>query len=73
MPALSMKGDAPMTQDIIVWALLVGLVGLIWVMALAVLGDDHHAHDNRQERASPEPHDGYEPLEHSSRQSRVTA
>ena len=26
-----------MTQEIIVWALLVALVGLIWVMVLAIL------------------------------------
>ena len=62
-----------MTQDIIVWALLAGLVGLIWVMAIAILGQDHYAHDNRQGSASPEPLDGYAPHEQSSRPSRVAA
>jgi hypothetical protein len=71
MQALSMKGDAPMTQDIIVWALLAGLVGLIWVMALAIRGNDHLAHDNRQGSASPEQPDGCEPIEGLPRQSRV--
>ena len=68
-----MKGGAPMTQDIIVWALLMGLVGLIWVMALAVLGDNLHAHDKQEGSAQPEPRDGDEPLERSSRRSRVAA
>ena len=62
-----------MTEDIIVWALLAGLAGLIWVMALAIRGDAHLSHDNRQGSAQPEPPDGYAPHEHSSRQSRVAA
>lgn len=62
-----------MTQDIIVWALLAGLVGLIWVMAIAVLGQDHYTRDNRQGNASPELRDGYAPHEQSSRPSRVAA
>jgi hypothetical protein len=32
-----MKGDAAMTQPI-VWTLLMGLVGLIWVMVLDIRG-----------------------------------
>lgn len=62
-----------MTQEIIVWALLVWLVWLIWVMALAILGADHHTLDNRQRNASPEHSDGYEPNERSPQQSRVSA
>ena len=31
-----------MTQDIIMWVLLLGLVGLIWVMVLAILDEGHH-------------------------------
>ena len=62
-----------MTQDIIVWALLAGLVGLVWVMAIAILGQDHYTRDNRQGSASPEPRDGYAPHEQSSRPSRVAA
>ena len=56
--ACVMKGDAAMTQGIIVGVLLAGLVGLIWVIVLDILGDAHHRHDNRQGSASPEPHDG---------------
>jgi hypothetical protein len=62
-----------MTQDIIVWALLMGLVGLIWVMALAVLGDNLDTHDKQEGNAQPEPHDGYEAHKGSSKQSRVAA
>ena len=60
-----------MTQEIIVWVLLLELVGLIWVMLLAILGNKHHTHDNRQENASVEQRDGYAPHERSPRQSRV--
>ena len=67
-----MKGDAAMTQAL-VWTLLIGLVGLIWVMVLAILGDNHHTHDKRQGSASPEDRDGYEPHERSPQQSRVAA
>jgi hypothetical protein len=67
-----MKGNAPMAQDIIV-VLVAGLVGLIWVMVLDTLGDSPHAHDKRKGSASPEPHDGEEPHEDSSRQSKIVA
>jgi hypothetical protein len=56
-----MKGDAAMTQGNFVWVLLLGLAGLIWVMVLDILGDDHHPHDKRQGDPSPELHDGEEP------------
>ena len=50
-----------MTQGVIVGVLLMGLVGLIWVMVLDILGgSDHHPRDNRQGNLSPEPHDGEE-------------
>lgn len=62
-----------MTQEIIVWALLAGLVGLIWVTALAVLAADHHSQNNQQRSDSPEQRDGYELNEHTPRQSRVAA
>ena len=55
-----LRGDAAMTQGIIVGVLLAGLVGLIWVIVLDMLGDPHHTHDNQQGSASPEPHDGEE-------------
>ena len=67
-----MKGDAAMTQAL-VWTLLIGLVGLIWVMVLGIRGNDHHPHDKRIGSPSPEPHDGEEPHERSSRQSKVAA
>jgi hypothetical protein len=40
------------------WTLLIGLVGLIWVIVLDFLGDNHRTHDKRQGSPSPEPHDG---------------
>jgi hypothetical protein len=45
-----MKGDAAMTQEIIVWVLLMGLVGLIWVTVLAIRGDDHHTRQEARKR-----------------------
>ena len=59
-----------MAQEIIA-VLLIGLVGLISVIVLDILGDDHHSHGKRQRSASPEPRDGIAPHERSSRQSRV--
>ena len=50
-----------MTQGIIVGMLLMGLVGLIWVMVLDILGDKHHRHDKRQRNPSPELLDGEKP------------
>ena len=61
-----------MTLEFIV-VLLMGLVGLIWVIVLGIFSDDHHTHDNRQGSPSPDPHDGEEPHERSSRQSKVAA
>ena len=46
-----------MTQEFIV-LLLVGLVGVIWVIVLDIRGDKHHRHDKRVGNPSPEPHDG---------------
>jgi len=50
-----MKGDAAMTQ-VLVWPLLIGLVGLIWVIVLSIRGDDHHRHNKQIGSPSPEPH-----------------
>ena len=61
-----------MTEPI-VWTLLIGLVGLIWVMVLDILGDGHRTDDKRQGIPSPEPRDGEEPHEGSSRQSKLAA
>ena len=71
MPFSSMKGDAAMTQGVIVGMLLMGLGGLIWVIVLDFLGENHHRHDKRVGNPSPEPHDGEEPHERSSRQLKV--
>jgi hypothetical protein len=68
-----MKGDAAMTQGLIVGVLLMGLVGLIWVIVLDILGGDHHPRNNQQGNPSPEPHDGEEPPEGSPRQSKIAA
>ena len=61
-----------MTEGSFVWVLLLGLVGIIWVMVLDRLGNDRHPHDKRQGNPSPEPHHGEEPHERSSRQSKVS-
>ena len=61
-----------MAQEIIA-VLLIGLVGLISVIVLDILGDDHHSLDKRQGSASLEPRDGDEPHERSSRQSKIAA
>jgi len=72
-----------MAQEIILVLLagLIGvlfavLVGFLWMMVRAGLDDDHDTHDthdNRQGSASPEPRDGEEPHEDSSRQSKIVA
>ncbi len=62
-----------MTEDIIVWALLMGMVGLFWVMALAILDDGHHTHDKKRGSALPERLDGYDPHERSRQRSTVSA
>ena len=62
-----------MTEGVIVGVLLIGLVGLIWVMVLDILGGDHHPLDNQQGNPSPEPHDGQELHERSPRQPKVAA
>ena len=53
-----------MTQAI-EWTLVLGLVGLVWVMVLAILDDKHHRHDKRQGSPSSESHDGAVPQEGS--------
>ena len=37
-----------MTIEIILVVLVVGIIGLIWPLTLAILGDDQHAHDAHQ-------------------------
>ena len=57
---------------IMVWTLLMGLLGLLWVMVLSIFGDDLPAHDNRQGQSpSSELHDGEEPLGRSPLRSKA--
>jgi hypothetical protein len=44
-----------MTQELILGALLVGIIGLIWMLTLAILGDDQRAHDDHQSKAVHHP------------------
>lgn len=38
-----------MTENMMVWGLIIGLVGLIWVIALAILlASNHRTHADRQ-------------------------
>ena len=55
---------------VIVWVLLLGLGGLILAM-LDFFGDDHQAGDKQQGNAWPDHHDGEEPHEGSSPQSKA--
>ena len=36
-----------MTQVLVAWSLLVGIVGLLWVMVLAILHDNRNAHNKK--------------------------
>ena len=45
-----------MTLGMIEGVLLMGMVGLVWMM-LDIFSGDHHADDKRQENASPDRHD----------------
>lgn len=62
-----------MTQEIIVWALLAGLIGLIWVIAVDILSTDHHSQDNQQGGAQPEQRNGYNPHEQTAQHSNTPA
>jgi hypothetical protein len=57
-----------MTIEIILVVLVVGIIGLIWPLTLAIFGDDQHAHDAHQgsgvdQSSNPEPTDEA-PLSH---------
>jgi hypothetical protein len=41
------EGRPAMTQGIIVWVMLMGIVGLSWVIVLDILGNEHHPCNNR--------------------------
>jgi hypothetical protein len=62
-----------MTQEIIVWSLLLGLIGLIWVVVLAILDDTHTAENRQNGSASSERSDGSQPRGSSPQQSRAAA
>jgi hypothetical protein len=69
----AMKGGATMTQEIIVWALLAGLVGLIWVIAVGILNTGHHSQHNQQGGAQPEHPNGYKLHEQTAQHSNTPA
>jgi hypothetical protein len=57
-----------MTIEIILVVLVVGIIGLIWPLTLAILDDNRHAHDTHQDSgvdhsSNPEPTDEA-PLSH---------
>ncbi|MDP1769501.1 MAG: hypothetical protein Q8L74_11950 [Nitrospirota bacterium] len=62
-----------MTPEIIVWALLAGLVSLIWVIAVGILRADHHSQDNQQTDAQPEHRNGMTLHEQTSQQPKAAA
>jgi hypothetical protein len=47
-----------MLQGMIELVLLMGLVGLVWVIVLDIRGGNHHPQDKRQGSASPKSHNG---------------
>jgi hypothetical protein len=44
-----------MTQELILGALVIGIVGLIWALACAIGGEERRAHDRQEDKplASP--------------------
>ena len=44
-----------MTQELILGVLLVGIIGLVWALTFAIVGEDQRAHDRKQVKplASP--------------------
>ena len=57
---------------VIVWALLMGTLGLVWAVGLSIFDDDVHPHDDQQGGSlTSESHDGGTP--HSSPQPKVAA
>ena len=75
MTDLLMKGDAAMVSviiEVMIVGLLTGLVGIIWIIVRNCFDDDRYPNDNRQESASPDPHDREEPHDRSSRQPKAS-
>jgi hypothetical protein len=44
-----------MTQELILGALLVGIIGLVWALTCAIIGEDQRAQDKRQDKAVASP------------------
>jgi hypothetical protein len=66
-----------MTQiilEVLIVGLITGLVGIIWIVVRDCFDDNHDSGVNRLEGTHlPEPCDGEQPQEHSSRQSKTAA
>lgn len=56
-----------MTQDLAVWTVLVGFLGLVWVLAFAVIQDDHDSHGVKQDTDTTDPPES-EPHAHKASQ-----
>jgi hypothetical protein len=39
-----------MTQELILGALLIGIIGLIWALTCAIVGEDHRPHSTREDK-----------------------
>jgi hypothetical protein len=48
----------PVILQLLIAGLLIGLVGIIWMVTRDIFGDDHHSHNKRQESGSLDHHDG---------------
>ena len=44
-----------MTLELILGVLFVGILGLIWALTIAILGDDQPVHNNQPEEAVASP------------------
>jgi hypothetical protein len=44
-----------MTQELILGSLLVGIIGLVWALTCAIVGEDQRAQDKRQDKAVASP------------------
>ena len=44
-----------MTQELILGVLLVGIIGLVWALTFAIVGEDQRAHDRKQDKTVASP------------------
>jgi len=49
------RGECLMTQELILGVLLVGIIGLVWALTFAILGEDQRAHDRKQDKTVASP------------------